>query len=36
MLVFRHVAEEMDATIGEEVGYRICFEDCSSYKTVFM
>ncbi|KAK4780438.1 hypothetical protein SAY87_016544 [Trapa incisa] len=27
-------SEEMDATIGEEVGYNIRFEDCSSARTV--
>ncbi|XP_058076216.1 probable pre-mRNA-splicing factor ATP-dependent RNA helicase DEAH2 isoform X2 [Magnolia sinica] len=32
--VSRRVAEEMDVTIGEEVGYSIRFEDCSSPKTV--
>jgi pre-mRNA-splicing factor ATP-dependent RNA helicase DHX15/PRP43 len=34
MFVSRRVAEEMDVTIGEEVGYNIRFEDCSSSKTV--
>lgn len=34
MSVSRRVAEEMDVTIGEEVGYTIRFEDCSSNKTV--
>ncbi|XP_047090434.1 probable pre-mRNA-splicing factor ATP-dependent RNA helicase DEAH3 isoform X1 [Lolium rigidum] len=34
MSVSRRVAEEMDVTIGEEVGYSIRFEDCSSNKTV--
>ncbi|XP_047307684.1 probable pre-mRNA-splicing factor ATP-dependent RNA helicase DEAH2 isoform X2 [Impatiens glandulifera] len=34
MSVSRRVAEEMDVTIGEEVGYSIRFEDCSSPKTV--
>ncbi|KAJ0979962.1 hypothetical protein J5N97_015436 [Dioscorea zingiberensis] len=34
MSVSRRVAEEMDVTIGEEVGYTIRFEDCSSQKTV--
>ncbi|OVA16735.1 Helicase [Macleaya cordata] len=33
MSVSRRVAEEMDVTIGEEVGYSIRFEDCSSAKT---
>ncbi|KAI3449373.1 hypothetical protein Pfo_006038 [Paulownia fortunei] len=34
MSVSRRVAEEMDVTIGEEVGYSIRFEDCSSARTV--
>ncbi|CAM6082136.1 unnamed protein product [Calypogeia fissa] len=34
MSVSRRVAEEMDVTIGEEVGYSIRFEDCSGAKTV--
>ncbi|MCL7047867.1 hypothetical protein MKW94_019077 [Papaver nudicaule] len=34
MSVSRRVAEEMDVTIGEEVGYSIRFEDCTSAKTV--
>ncbi|KAL8232782.1 hypothetical protein R6Q57_002560 [Mikania cordata] len=34
MSVVRRVAEEMDVRIGEEVGYSIRFEDCSSGKTV--
>jgi pre-mRNA-splicing factor ATP-dependent RNA helicase DHX15/PRP43 len=34
MSVSRRVAEEMDVTIGEEVGYSIQFEDCSSSRTV--
>ncbi|CAL0302375.1 unnamed protein product [Lupinus luteus] len=34
MSVSRRVAEEMDVTIGEEVGYSIRFEDVSSAKTV--
>ncbi|EFH54707.1 hypothetical protein ARALYDRAFT_349295 [Arabidopsis lyrata subsp. lyrata] len=34
MSVSRRVAEEMDVTIGEEVGYSIRFEDCSSPRTV--
>ncbi|KAJ1287791.1 hypothetical protein BS78_02G037600 [Paspalum vaginatum] len=32
--VARRVAEEMDATIGEEVGYSVRFEHCCSRKTV--
>ncbi|KEH30900.1 pre-mRNA-splicing factor ATP-dependent RNA helicase [Medicago truncatula] len=32
--VSRRVAEEMDVSIGEEVGYSIRFEDCSSSRTV--
>ncbi|KAG0485956.1 hypothetical protein HPP92_009836 [Vanilla planifolia] len=34
MSVSRRVAEEMDVAIGEEVGYSIRFEDCSSHKTI--
>ena len=34
MSVSRRVAEEMDVTIGDEVGYSIRFEDVSSAKTV--
>ncbi|TQE11484.1 hypothetical protein C1H46_002859 [Malus baccata] len=34
MSVSHRVAEEMDVTIGEEVGYSIRFEDCSSSRTV--
>ncbi|CAN6468006.1 unnamed protein product [Victoria cruziana] len=34
MSVSRRVAEEMDVTIGEEVGYSIRFEDCSGPKTI--
>ena len=34
MSVSRRVAEEMDVTIGEEVGYSIRFEDCSGARTV--
>ncbi|XP_077240420.1 putative pre-mRNA-splicing factor ATP-dependent RNA helicase DEAH3 isoform X2 [Tasmannia lanceolata] len=34
MSVSRRVAEEMDVNIGEEVGYSIRFEDCSSSKTI--
>ncbi|KAM9835287.1 pre-mRNA-splicing factor ATP-dependent RNA helicase DHX15 [Syngnathus typhle] len=34
MSVARRVADEMDVTLGQEVGYSIRFEDCSSSKTV--
>jgi len=34
MSVSRRVSEEMDVTLGEEVGYSIRFEDCSSSRTV--
>ncbi|XVE77520.1 hypothetical protein DITRI_Ditri13aG0069700 [Diplodiscus trichospermus] len=34
MSVSRHIAEEMDVTIGEEVGYSIRFEHCCSARTV--
>ncbi|XP_045805555.1 probable pre-mRNA-splicing factor ATP-dependent RNA helicase DEAH2 [Trifolium pratense] len=34
MSVSRRVAEEMDVTIGEQVGYSVRFEDCSSARTV--
>ncbi|KAL4182034.1 hypothetical protein AMTRI_Chr12g240460 [Amborella trichopoda] len=34
MSVSRRVAEEMDVTIGEEVGYSIRFEDCTGPKTI--
>lgn len=33
MSVARRVAEEMDVVLGEEVGYSIRFEECSSAKT---
>ncbi|GAX81778.1 hypothetical protein CEUSTIGMA_g9206.t1 [Chlamydomonas eustigma] len=33
MSVARRVAEEMDVTLGEEVGYSIRFEECSGPKT---
>lgn len=32
--VARRVAEEMDVTLGEQVGYSIRFEDCTSSSTV--
>ena len=34
MSVSRRVSEEMDVTLGEEVGYSIRFEDCSNARTV--
>lgn len=34
MSVAARVAEEMDVMIGQEVGYSIRFEDCSSMKTI--
>ncbi|MEW5317289.1 MAG: hypothetical protein WDW38_008600 [Sanguina aurantia] len=34
MSVARRVAEEMDVVLGEEVGYSIRFEECSSSKTI--
>ncbi len=34
MSVSKRVAEEMDVSLGEEVGYSIRFEDCSSKKTI--
>lgn len=34
MAVSQRVAEEMDVVLGQEVGYSIRFEDCSSAKTV--
>ncbi|XP_045831537.1 probable pre-mRNA-splicing factor ATP-dependent RNA helicase DEAH3 [Trifolium pratense] len=34
MSVSHRVAEEMGVTIGEEVGYKIKFEDCTSSRTV--
>ncbi|PRQ25723.1 putative RNA helicase [Rosa chinensis] len=34
MSVSRRVAEEMDVVIGEEVGYSIRFEECTSGKTM--
>jgi pre-mRNA-splicing factor ATP-dependent RNA helicase DHX15/PRP43 len=33
MSVARRVADEMDVILGEEVGYSIRFEECSSAKT---
>jgi len=34
MSVAQRVAEEMDVCLGQEVGYSIRFEDCTSAKTV--
>ncbi len=34
MSVARRVAEEMDVSLGEEVGYSIRFEECSGPKTI--
>jgi pre-mRNA-splicing factor ATP-dependent RNA helicase DHX15/PRP43 len=34
MSVAQRVANEMDVTLGQEVGYSIRFEDCSSQKTI--
>ncbi|KAI8444418.1 adenosinetriphosphatase [Phakopsora pachyrhizi] len=34
MSVAKRVSEEMECTLGEEVGYAIRFEDCTSDKTV--
>ena len=34
MSVARRVADEMDVILGEEVGYSIRFEECSSHKTI--
>lgn len=33
MSVAKRVADEMDVTLGDEVGYSIRFEDCTSPKT---
>ena len=33
MSVAQRVAEEMDVVLGQEVGYSIRFEDCSSSRT---
>ena len=32
--VAQRVADEMDVILGQEVGYSIRFEDCSSPKTI--
>ncbi len=34
MSVAQRVADEMDVTLGQEVGYSIRFEDCTSARTV--
>ena len=34
MSVAKRVSEEMGVELGEEVGYAIRFEDCTSKKTV--
>jgi pre-mRNA-splicing factor ATP-dependent RNA helicase DHX15/PRP43 len=34
MSVARRVADEMDVTLGDQVGYSIRFEECSGPKTV--
>lgn len=34
MSVAQRVSEEMDVGLGQEVGYSIRFEDCSSAKTI--
>lgn len=34
MSVSRRVAEEMDVNIGDEIGYSIRFEDCTSSRTI--
>ena len=34
MSVAQRVSEEMDVSLGNEVGYSIRFEDCSSSKTI--
>ena len=34
MSVAQRVADEMDVTLGQEVGYSIRFEDCTSPKTI--
>lgn len=34
MSVAQRVSEEMDVVLGQEVGYSIRFEDCSSKKTI--
>lgn len=34
MSVAQRVAEEMDVVMGQEVGYNIRFEDCTSERTM--
>ena len=34
MSVAQRVADELDVTIGQEVGYTIRFEDCTSPRTI--
>ena len=34
MSIAKRVAEEMDVQMGEQVGYTIRFEDCSSPRTI--
>ena len=34
MSVAQRVADEMDVVLGQEVGYSIRFEDCSSSRTL--
>jgi pre-mRNA-splicing factor ATP-dependent RNA helicase DHX15/PRP43 len=34
MSVAQRVADEMDIVLGQEVGYSIRFEDCTSARTV--
>lgn len=34
MSVAQRVADEMDVKLGQEVGYSIRFEDCTSDKTI--
>ena len=34
MSVAQRVADEMDVVLGQEVGYNIRFEDCTSPKTI--
>jgi len=34
MSVAQRVADEMDVTLGQEVGYNIRFEDCTSNRTI--